>query len=187
MSRPQTDDGPVTPPKKKVARHVSSKWQAEWAKFGMAKSKKGSSYAFCTVFRAAWFHVLYLIIISSLFGGRLSGAVAPFFLLVVIQIWSVKWCGNKRRHKLWRHWWHNVALWRHTRKFLMTIHELCWVKENKCKSRKIHPSIQEKLVWGLAGIRSVNSEFADVACRSCIAVYEPFCIKSDVCFVRRHG
>ena len=49
MSRPQTDDGHVTPPKKKVARHVSSKWQAEWAKFGMASSKKGSSYAFCTV------------------------------------------------------------------------------------------------------------------------------------------
>ena len=49
MSWPQTDDGPVTPPKKKVARHVSSKWQAEWANFGMASSKKGSSYAFCSV------------------------------------------------------------------------------------------------------------------------------------------
>ena len=40
----------------------------------------------------------------------------------------------------------------------MTIHELCWVKGNKCKSRKIHPSIQEKLVWGLAGMR-LPSEF----------------------------
>ena len=76
----------------------------------------------------------------------------------MIQISLVKWCGNKRRHKLWRHWWRNVALWRYTRKFLKTIHELYWVKENKCKSRKIHPSIQEKLVWGLAGMTYATSK-----------------------------
>ena len=52
----------------------------------------------------------------------------------------------------------------------MTIHELCWVKENKCKSRKIHPSIQEKLVWGLAGM-------ADLAWRG--VTIEPVMIPED--------
>ena len=38
---------PGSPPKKK--RHVESKWQSEWTKYRMTPSKKGSTYAYCTV------------------------------------------------------------------------------------------------------------------------------------------
>ena len=44
------DEGTLTTPKKKPARHTASKWQPEWtASFRMKRSVKGSSYTYCSV------------------------------------------------------------------------------------------------------------------------------------------
>ena len=49
MSEAADDEGTLTPPRKKPARHTASKWQPEWTVLRMKPSGKGSSYAYCSV------------------------------------------------------------------------------------------------------------------------------------------